>query len=205
MQGKWCLPWQVLRWIPWRHLQSGTLLLHSLLYWWNYWRNFAMFRKLVFPLSLYVCYFRIVNLLYINIYICARACMCVWVCVLQLDLSICCLSLTVKNKLYFTYVLVQQVPPPKDPPLPVRTIQSLIPDIPPAIRDVCQMPLVVGNCRGRLLRWFFNAETEQCENFVFSGCRGNRNNFPSFETCQKTCLKVIPGMKTFVWIYYYPY
>ena len=52
---------------------------------------------------------------------------------------------------------------------------------------VCSLPKVVGPCRGRFPRYFFNSVTQQCELFYYGGCRGNRNNFQRKELCEKTC------------------
>ncbi|KAL0161399.1 hypothetical protein M9458_045124, partial [Cirrhinus mrigala] len=49
------------------------------------------------------------------------------------------------------------------------------------------MPKKVGPCRGALPRWHFNPVTKKCENFVFGGCKENRNNFLSLEECAKAC------------------
>jgi hypothetical protein len=46
---------------------------------------------------------------------------------------------------------------------------------------------VTGRCRAMLNRWSWNPETLQCEKFVFGGCDGNGNNFPSRKKCEKKC------------------
>merc|ERR1711881_833357 len=38
---------------------------------------------------------------------------------------------------------------------------------------------VTGRCRAMLNRWSWNPESLKCEKFVFGGCDGNGNNFPS--------------------------
>ncbi|ODM92548.1 BPTI/Kunitz domain-containing protein [Orchesella cincta] len=52
---------------------------------------------------------------------------------------------------------------------------------------VCQLPMKVGPCRASKPRWFFNAETESCESFWYSGCGGNANNFATKEQCENRC------------------
>jgi len=46
---------------------------------------------------------------------------------------------------------------------------------------------VVGRCRAMLNRWSWNPESLACEKFVFGGCDGNGNNFPSKKKCDKKC------------------
>uniref|UniRef100_A0A8C1YAB8 BPTI/Kunitz inhibitor domain-containing protein n=1 Tax=Cyprinus carpio TaxID=7962 RepID=A0A8C1YAB8_CYPCA len=56
-----------------------------------------------------------------------------------------------------------------------------------AMNERCLMPKKVGPCRMALPRWHFNPVTKKCENFIFGGCRENRNNFLSLEECAKAC------------------
>ncbi|XP_072427721.1 hedgehog-interacting protein isoform X2 [Chiloscyllium punctatum] len=53
---------------------------------------------------------------------------------------------------------------------------------------ICQQPRKHGNCNTPVRRWFFNADTRQCEQFLYRGCQGNKNRFSSYEECIKTCL-----------------
>ncbi|KTF94751.1 hypothetical protein cypCar_00041565 [Cyprinus carpio] len=55
------------------------------------------------------------------------------------------------------------------------------------LSERCLMPKKVGPCRMALPRWHFNPVTKKCENFIFGGCRENRNNFLSLEECAKAC------------------
>ncbi|CAN8032159.1 unnamed protein product [Ixodes persulcatus] len=51
----------------------------------------------------------------------------------------------------------------------------------------CEAPADPGPCKGYFLRWFFNVETSECEQFVYGGCKGNLNNYYSKEQCESTC------------------
>ncbi|KAK3097854.1 hypothetical protein FSP39_013843 [Pinctada imbricata] len=53
--------------------------------------------------------------------------------------------------------------------------------------EVCSLPKVSGNCGGQLTRWFYNQQTQSCERFLFTGCRGNANNFETEEACESRC------------------
>lgn len=55
---------------------------------------------------------------------------------------------------------------------------------------MCQLEKEVGPCRGYYPRWYFDPVTEECQQFVFGGCRGNRNNFETQEECESTCSSV---------------
>ena len=49
------------------------------------------------------------------------------------------------------------------------------------------LPAVVGPCRLRIPRFFYNSTTGQCEEFIYGGCLGNQNNFLLRETCELVC------------------
>lgn len=40
-----------------------------------------------------------------------------------------------------------------------------------------------------LMRYYYNPETNACEEFKFGGCKGNENKFGFKETCEKACKK----------------
>ena len=52
----------------------------------------------------------------------------------------------------------------------------------------CLKPKDQGTCRGIFERFYYNVQTESCEEFVFGGCGGNENNFLSREKCNSYCL-----------------
>ncbi|XP_036406294.1 kunitz-type protease inhibitor 1-like [Megalops cyprinoides] len=51
----------------------------------------------------------------------------------------------------------------------------------------CLVPKKVGPCRGAFPRWHYNAVTEKCEEFLFGGCRANRNNYLTEQECSSAC------------------
>uniref|UniRef100_A0A8C2R8L9 BPTI/Kunitz inhibitor domain-containing protein n=1 Tax=Capra hircus TaxID=9925 RepID=A0A8C2R8L9_CAPHI len=52
---------------------------------------------------------------------------------------------------------------------------------------LCLEPKVTGGCNAMMTRYFYNAQTGLCEQFVYGGCEGNGNNFEKLEECMKTC------------------
>ena len=54
------------------------------------------------------------------------------------------------------------------------------------------MEVQTGTCRASLERWYFSAQTGNCEAFEYGGCDGNRNNFASKAKCEAFCGVVTP-------------
>ena len=46
-----------------------------------------------------------------------------------------------------------------------------------------------GPCRMSLTRFYYNAKTNNCEEFKFGGCMGNDNKFGFKQTCEAACKK----------------
>ncbi|XP_068843180.1 trophoblast Kunitz domain protein 1-like [Capricornis sumatraensis] len=51
----------------------------------------------------------------------------------------------------------------------------------------CLEPKVTGHGTALRPRYFYNAETGDCEQFTYGGLGGNKNNFLTSEDCMKTC------------------
>uniref|UniRef100_A0A8B9I559 BPTI/Kunitz inhibitor domain-containing protein n=1 Tax=Anser brachyrhynchus TaxID=132585 RepID=A0A8B9I559_9AVES len=49
--------------------------------------------------------------------------------------------------------------------------------------DFCYLPSVCGNCKALFIRFFYNASSQRCEEFIYGGCGGNRNNFETKREC----------------------
>ncbi|XP_022255568.1 uncharacterized protein LOC111088812 [Limulus polyphemus] len=52
---------------------------------------------------------------------------------------------------------------------------------------MCDQPRDIGLCRGYVPRWFYNHQTHTCEEFIYGGCGGNKNNFETKEECDARC------------------
>ena len=55
------------------------------------------------------------------------------------------------------------------------------------LTKICRLPKVIGPCRAKIPRYFYNRLRMRCELFTYGGCRGNSNNFRSLKACQARC------------------
>lgn len=54
--------------------------------------------------------------------------------------------------------------------------------------DACTQPRNPGTAgTANLQRWYFDPNSRQCLQFVYSGMRGNQNNFVTREDCEQQC------------------
>lgn len=53
----------------------------------------------------------------------------------------------------------------------------------------------VGRCTGHFDSYYFDASTDSCELFQYSGCGGNENRFHSKEECAALCLSAQPAVQ----------
>uniref|UniRef100_A0A0K8RF10 Putative salivary kunitz domain protein n=1 Tax=Ixodes ricinus TaxID=34613 RepID=A0A0K8RF10_IXORI len=51
----------------------------------------------------------------------------------------------------------------------------------------CFEEMEEGNCRARILRYYYESENDTCNPFYYGGCDGNGNNFETMEKCEKRC------------------
>ncbi|CAL1675129.1 unnamed protein product [Lasius platythorax] len=59
--------------------------------------------------------------------------------------------------------------------------------------DPCDQPKETGPCAGNFTKWYFNQESQTCEQFLYGGCKANNNNFPTEIACHQQCLQ--PGRR----------
>ena len=57
--------------------------------------------------------------------------------------------------------------------------------------EVCSQEPDPGPCDGAFPRFFHNATSGRCEEFVYGGCEGNDNRFNTQEECEQTCGKFV--------------
>lgn len=53
--------------------------------------------------------------------------------------------------------------------------------------DICKLPRDHGACSTIFLAWYYDWDEKQCNQFVYGGCGGNLNRFPSEEECYIRC------------------
>ena len=53
--------------------------------------------------------------------------------------------------------------------------------------DACMQPVHRGMCLAAHRRFYYDAATGKCQEFVYGGCGGNRNRFDSLRECEQTC------------------
>lgn len=58
------------------------------------------------------------------------------------------------------------------------------------VSESCGVSKVVGKCRASIPRWWYNVTDGSCQPFVYGGCEGNGNNYPSKEECLDKCAGV---------------
>ncbi|XP_040489848.1 kunitz-type protease inhibitor 2 isoform X3 [Ursus maritimus] len=56
--------------------------------------------------------------------------------------------------------------------------------------EFCQVPKIVGRCRASFPRWWYNVTDGSCQQFVYGGCEGNKNNYLTKEECLEKCAGV---------------
>lgn len=64
-----------------------------------------------------------------------------------------------------------------------------------AVPWYCQQAPKRGRCDEYIQNYFYNTETNQCELFIYTGCGGNANRFPTKERCEEDCLLLPPSKK----------
>lgn len=62
------------------------------------------------------------------------------------------------------------------------------------VQDPCSLPPVYGRCQENITRYYYDARSDECVTFAFSGCRGNKNNFYTEHECLGQCQRRRPDV-----------
>ncbi|XP_039198304.1 kunitz/BPTI-like toxin [Crotalus tigris] len=69
------------------------------------------------------------------------------------------------------------------------------------------VPAEPGPCRGAITRFYYNSDSNKCQEFTYGGCRGNANNFKTKNKClgvstlclsEKPLLGILKSSQAFV-------
>ncbi|CAM4614137.1 kunitz-type protease inhibitor 2 isoform X2 [Lepidochelys kempii] len=53
--------------------------------------------------------------------------------------------------------------------------------------ESCAAPRLTGPCRAAFPRWYYDPAAQACKQFVYGGCKGNKNNYLQEELCLRQC------------------
>ena len=53
--------------------------------------------------------------------------------------------------------------------------------------EICTLEYDVGPCKAAYPRYYYDPEEKWCKKFIYGGCKGNANNFETFESCMQFC------------------
>jgi hypothetical protein len=54
---------------------------------------------------------------------------------------------------------------------------------------ICLVPVNYGDCDNSITAYYYDAEHQMCQAFVYGGCGGNANRFQTEEQCERLCGK----------------
>ncbi|GFO28193.1 kunitz/bovine pancreatic trypsin inhibitor domain protein [Plakobranchus ocellatus] len=57
---------------------------------------------------------------------------------------------------------------------------------------ICRLPSKTGPCKAAIPRFFYDAKSGDCRQFIYGGCDGNANNFGTISECRSACRCTLP-------------
>ncbi|XP_029700199.1 kunitz-type serine protease inhibitor 6-like [Takifugu rubripes] len=63
--------------------------------------------------------------------------------------------------------------------------------------ELCEAEPDVGPCRAMFRHWYYDSKVGSCKGFTYGGCRGNKNNYVTKQSCMGTCtgVTVLPALQ----------
>ena len=59
--------------------------------------------------------------------------------------------------------------------------------------EVCLLPKITGPCQSTGIRYYYDRDKKECQQFRYGGCNGNANNYETLEQCQSACEQTTVG------------
>nr|B2KTG1.1 RecName: Full=Kunitz-type serine protease inhibitor bungaruskunin; Flags: Precursor [Bungarus fasciatus]ABY71036.1 bungaruskunin [Bungarus fasciatus] len=53
----------------------------------------------------------------------------------------------------------------------------------------CKLPPEPGPCHEYKHAFYYNPDARECEEFIYGGCKGNKNNFKTRHECHRVCVR----------------
>lgn len=73
--------------------------------------------------------------------------------------------------------------------LPEVTQTTVAPPIEEPKSPICLAPVDSGNCDDSITAYYYDAQHQMCQAFIYGGCDGNANKFQTEEQCERLCGK----------------
>uniref|UniRef100_A0A8C3SFF0 Serine peptidase inhibitor, Kunitz type 2 n=1 Tax=Chelydra serpentina TaxID=8475 RepID=A0A8C3SFF0_CHESE len=70
----------------------------------------------------------------------------------------------------------------EEPPRRVQPANNTSP-----YEESCAAPRLTGPCRAAFPRWYYDPAAGACQQFIYGGCKGNKNNYLREEQCLRQC------------------
>lgn len=71
---------------------------------------------------------------------------------------------------------------------PPEVTQAITPTREPK-STICLAPVESGNCDASITAYYYDAQHQMCQAFIYGGCGGNANRFQTEEQCERLCGK----------------
>lgn len=77
------------------------------------------------------------------------------------------------------------------PSLPVspEIVTTVTPPTEQPKSPICLAPADPGSCDGTITAYYYDAQQQMCQAFLYGGCDGNANKFQTEEQCERLCGK----------------